>query len=298
MTSVDHDVIEAFRRAEQEMQDEWEARQAAAAKAQKSLRPQVFPEPAPTPRIFPAAPSTGGNCLAANGCCRLRITPAVGDRNPPSRYRREAGCSGPFRGLFRFVTSMIAVPGSGLVVSVLGLEYRFGEARGKRASGRAPTCGWWNWAVQPHAGIGARIAQDVACQRGRGGRNMSAGSPAIVARSPHARSSVSNGKRALPDTDGRGTWARRRRDLIASFTAELNRPLLERDRALIANAASLIVRCEQLHVRIVNDEEVDDDQLIRLSNVATRLLTALGLDKAKPQPSGPSLADIMREHQT
>jgi hypothetical protein len=142
MTSVDHDVIEAFRRAEQEMQDEWEARQAAAAKAQKSLRPQVFPEPAPTPRIFPAAPSTGGNCLAANGCCRLRITPAVGDRNPPSRYRREAGCSGPFRGLFRFVTNMIAVPGSGLVVSVLGLEYRFGEARGKRASGeRLPAGG-------------------------------------------------------------------------------------------------------------------------------------------------------------
>jgi hypothetical protein len=132
---------------------------------------------------------------------------------------------------------------------------------------------------------------------GNEGRNMSAGSPAIVARSPHARSSVNNGKRALPDTDGRGTWARRRRDLIAAFAQELGRPLRERDKALIANAASLIVRCEQMHVRIVNGAEVDDDQLIRLSNVATRLLTALGLDRVKPQPSGPSLADILREAQ-
>ena len=127
---------------------------------------------------------------------------------------------------------------------------------------------------------------------------MSAGSPAIVARSPHARSSVSNGKRALPDTDGRGTWARRRRDLIASFTAELNRPLRERDRALIANAASLLVRCEQMAVKVVNDEDVDDDQLIRLSNVATRLLSALGLGAAKPQASGPTLDDILREAQS
>jgi hypothetical protein len=42
MTSADHDVIEAFRRVEQEMQDEWEVRQAAAAKAPVSLRPEVL----------------------------------------------------------------------------------------------------------------------------------------------------------------------------------------------------------------------------------------------------------------
>src|SRR5262245_5424361 len=104
---------------------------------------------------------------------------------------------------------------------------------------------------------------------------MPAESIEVAVRSPFARSSVSNGKRSLPGIDGRGTWSRRRRDLIASFTAELGRPLRERDKALIANAASLIVRCEQLHVQIVNGADIDDDQLIRLSNVATRLLTAL-----------------------
>jgi hypothetical protein len=109
---------------------------------------------------------------------------------------------------------------------------------------------------------------------------------AVAARSPFASARVSNDPlKALPGVDGRSTWGRRRRDLIASFTAELGRPLRERDRVLIANAATVIVRCEQLHVLIANGAEVDDNQLIRLSNVATRLLTALGLDKRKPPDS-------------
>jgi hypothetical protein len=84
--------------------------------------------------------------------------------------------------------------------------------------------------------------------------------------------------------DGRSTWSRRRRDLVASFTAGLGRPLHERDKVLIANAASLIVRCNQLHVPIANGASVDDDDLIRLSNAAMRLLTALGFDKRRPPP--------------
>ena len=90
---------------------------------------------------------------------------------------------------------------------------------------------------------------------------------------------------ALPGVDGRSAWSRRRRDLIASFTAELGRPPRERDKVLIANAASLIVRCEQLHVQIANGSTVDDNDLIRLSNVAARLLTALDLDKRRPSVS-------------
>jgi hypothetical protein len=76
--------------------------------------------------------------------------------------------------------------------------------------------------------------------------------------------------------------------LIIALTAEVGGQLRERDKALIANAAALIVRCEQLHVQIGNGEPVDDDQLIRLSNVATRLLTTLGLKSAKPKPPHPS----------
>jgi hypothetical protein len=108
-------------------------------------------------------------------------------------------------------------------------------------------------------------------------------STSVAPRSPVASSRISNkSTKPLPGVDGRSTWSRRRRDLIASFTAELGRPPRERDKVLIANAASLIVRCEQLHVQIANGATVDDDDLIRLSNVATRLLTALGFDKRRP----------------
>jgi hypothetical protein len=66
-----------------------------------------------------------------------------------------------------------------------------------------------------------------------------------------ARSRITNQKRRhLPGSDGRSTWGRRRRDLIKILSDELERPLREHDRVLVANAASLIVRCEQLHVAI------------------------------------------------
>jgi hypothetical protein len=123
---------------------------------------------------------------------------------------------------------------------------------------------------------------------------MDAESTPVAARSPYARSSMSNDMlKPLPGVDGRSTWGRRRRDLISALIAELGRPLRERDKALIANAASLICRCEQIHVQIANGADVDDDQLIRLSNVSTRLLTLLGLDKTKLKPVGPTLSEYI-----
>ena len=124
---------------------------------------------------------------------------------------------------------------------------------------------------------------------------MSAEGPAVVARSPHASCSISNDPlKPLPGSDGRSSWSRRRRDLIASFSAELGRPLVERDRVLVANVASIIVRIEQLHVSIANGEPIDDDQLIRLSNLATRLLAAVGLGKAaKAVPPARSLSEYL-----
>jgi hypothetical protein len=101
-----------------------------------------------------------------------------------------------------------------------------------------------------------------------------------------ARSRITNQKRRhLPGSDGRSTWGRRRRDLIKILSDELERPLREHDRVLVANAASLIVRCEQLHVAIANGTFVDDEQLIRLTNGAARLLNTLGLNKRQPVQS-------------
>jgi hypothetical protein len=111
-------------------------------------------------------------------------------------------------------------------------------------------------------------------------------STAVAGRSRFASSRVTNKPLGpLPGVDNRSTWGRRRRDLIASFTSELGRPLTERDRVLIANLSTVIVRTEQLHVAVARGEPVDDEQLCRLSHVAARLLTALSLDKGRPPES-------------
>jgi hypothetical protein len=111
-------------------------------------------------------------------------------------------------------------------------------------------------------------------------------SPAIGDRFRCGRSRITNQRRRhLPGTDGRSTWGRRRRDLIKILSDELERPLREHEKVLVANAASLIVRCEQLHVAIANGTCVNDEQLIRLTNGAARLLNTLGLNKRQPVQS-------------
>jgi hypothetical protein len=118
------------------------------------------------------------------------------------------------------------------------------------------------------------------------GTGMLTKSPAIDGRFGFARSRITNQRRRhLPGTDGRSTWGRRRRDLIKVLGDELERPLREHERILVANAATLIVRCEQLHVAIANGTFVDDEQLIRLTNGAARLLNTLGLNKRQPVQS-------------
>src|SRR5262249_1975859 len=120
---------------------------------------------------------------------------------------------------------------------------------------------------------------------------MSAESAPVVDRSFHARSSVSNdASKPLPGSDGRGSWARRRRDLVAALTAERPRAPRERDKILVSQLAALIVRTEQIHVLISNGADIDDEQLIRLSHASARLLTKLGLDRVKATPAAPSLA--------
>ncbi len=115
--------------------------------------------------------------------------------------------------------------------------------------------------------------------------------------SPVARSRVTNGKRLLEGVDGRSAPARRYRDLIAAFTADLGGEanLTEADRQLIRQAAGLSVRAEKLQADIVNGCDVDSDLLVRISNAAARLLGAVRRDRGKNDaPSGPtSLSDYL-----
>jgi hypothetical protein len=60
---------------------------------------------------------------------------------------------------------------------------------------------------------------------------------------------------------------------------------------MIRQAAGLTLRAEQLQAAIVRGEAVDDDQLIRLSSTARRLLTAIAAKAAKRKPPAPTLQD-------
>jgi len=75
---------------------------------------------------------------------------------------------------------------------------------------------------------------------------MPAGSPEVAARSPGSQ--VVRHRRAGEWRKQHGLVVARRRELFASLVAEISRRLRERDQMLVTNAATLIVRTEELHV--------------------------------------------------
>jgi hypothetical protein len=87
--------------------------------------------------------------------------------------------------------------------------------------------------------------------------------------------------------DGRSTWARRHRQLAAGFAADLGPNLSKIDLALVDHAATICLEAEQLKARQLNDQEIDIEQLVRLTNSLTRIRIELrkrANAKAEPDP--------------
>jgi hypothetical protein len=101
-----------------------------------------------------------------------------------------------------------------------------------------------------------------------------------------SRSRISNRSRLLPGVDGRSATARRFRDICAAYESEAGGNVTEVERDLIRQAAGLTLRAEQLQGAIVRGEAVDNDELIRLSSTAKRLLEAIRAKAAKNKPTG------------
>jgi hypothetical protein len=118
-------------------------------------------------------------------------------------------------------------------------------------------------------------------------------SPASSARKPTARSRVTNGKELLANIDGRSTEARRYRDLCFSFADDCGgaAALTEAQRALVRQAAALSVQSEKLQAAMIRGEAIDDEQMTRVANSLSRILSRLGRKRAQAKPS---VADNIR----
>jgi hypothetical protein len=118
---------------------------------------------------------------------------------------------------------------------------------------------------------------------------------AIADRLPSTRNAVSNGSRLhRRGVDGRKRDAKRFRDAFESFAKSLGgeERLSEADRALARMAASLTVKSEAMQAQVAAGGEIDAEQLVRVSNSLSRVLSRL----VKRQPRDvhpPSRLDLM-----
>jgi hypothetical protein len=108
------------------------------------------------------------------------------------------------------------------------------------------------------------------------------------------RSALTNGTR-LHDggVDHRSPAARRFKDLTQSFAAPLGGfdSLDETRRALVRSAASLTMHAERLQAALARGDNVDADELVRVSSEARRALESVR--QREPQPKSQSLADYI-----
>jgi hypothetical protein len=128
----------------------------------------------------------------------------------------------------------------------------------------------------------------------------SANSLPVASMAARARSRVSNGSRLFADAtvDGRSSWARRLRDLLALHVADLggDDAVSAAERSIIRRVATITVELELLEKKFALADgaaAVDLDMYLRAANNLRRLLEAIGL-KRRSRDVTP-LADIIAE---
>jgi hypothetical protein len=98
---------------------------------------------------------------------------------------------------------------------------------------------------------------------------------------------------SLPRFDARTRSSRRYRARLEELAAEVGGPLSAIDKELVAQAAALALRGEQIREAIVAGGPVDADEAIRLTSESRRILLRLKAKATKNKPSGPTLADFL-----
>jgi hypothetical protein len=109
------------------------------------------------------------------------------------------------------------------------------------------------------------------------------------------KSAISNRSRLLEGVDGRSASARRFRDIVAAYEAEAGSHVSAVERDLIRQAAGLTLRAEQMQAVIVRGEPVNNDELVRISSTAKRLLETIRTRAANNKPAAPTILDLAAE---
>ena len=119
-------------------------------------------------------------------------------------------------------------------------------------------------------------------------------SPQTPGTNPVARSRITNGSTLLPDIDGRSKAARRFKDVAFAIVEDMGGEdcVSEGQRQLIRRAAGLSVVLEQREAALVNGDDIDSEEWVRLTNVLVRVLSVLGLRRRARKI--PSLREILR----
>ena len=110
---------------------------------------------------------------------------------------------------------------------------------------------------------------------------IEATSSTVVELPSRARSAVTNHKDLLPGLDGRSATARRFRDLVNAFVADMGGldRCSEVRLGLVRRLAATTVQAEMLEARMVNGEAIDIATLCTLASTTVRLSQRLGLER-------------------
>ena len=108
----------------------------------------------------------------------------------------------------------------------------------------------------------------------------------IAGRPAASRSAISNGSRLHQNGDARSAGARRFRDLVAAFSADLGSDLSESDLAMVRTAAGLTLKSELLQADLANGVPVDAETLIKLAGTSRRALAAISTKAIERKPAG------------
>lgn len=113
---------------------------------------------------------------------------------------------------------------------------------------------------------------------------MPATNPNIPDAKATARSRVTNGSAILPGVDGRSTWVRRLRDLVALHVTDLGGEgaISEAERSIVRRAATLTVELERMEAAFATAgaaQPGDLDLYQRTAGNLRRLLEAVGLQR-------------------